>query len=321
MLKLLRICLITGLFSSLLVGCQQDENIVNLPKEEFIKHEELADITLDGDFERIYSQMEKEFQQQISLKELKQIGETFNKDVKTYELQSELTYNNELIEYTWINEDHAKGLRAYFNNEDLIVGLQFIPIETYPETDDVFTQADFILPFEDEWFVFWGGANSLVNYHYEDDRQRYAFDFLIMKDNKTFDGDPTKNESYYAFSENYVAPADGKVVKVVNDIEDNEPVGEMNEERPLGNHVIIDHGHDEYSYLAHFKYESITVNEGDEIKQGDVLGLVGNSGHSSEPHIHFHVADSPNATDSQSIRVNLVEYENLIRGDFVNSHK
>src|SRR5699024_9153078 len=139
-------------------------------------------------------------------------------------------------------------------------------------------------------FVFWGGANSLMNYHYEYENQRYAYDFVMMDDNSTYEGDATLNESYHAFGQDYIAPADGIVVKVENGIKDNEPVGEMNEENPLGNYVILDHGNDEYSYLAHFKYESIEINEGDEVKQGDVLGQVGNSGNSSEPHIHFHVA-------------------------------
>lgn len=100
-----------------------------------------------------------------------------------------------------------------------------------------------------------------------------------------------------------MAPADGIVVEVENSIEDNTPVGKMNEKQPLGNYVILDHDNTEFSYLVHFKYDSITVTEGDNVKQGGLLGLVGNSGNSSEPHIHFHVAYSPVPMTSKSINI------------------
>lgn len=317
LIRVIRICLIIGLVS-LIVGCSSEEGKSdNISKENVIKREELADIFLNGDFERIYSQMDKDFQQQVSLKQLQDIGEEFNDGVNTYDLQSELPLNDKLTQFIWIDDKNSKGMLATFDKDHTIVGLQVIHINSHPETDNVFTETEFQLPFEGEWFVFWGGANVLVNYHYEHENQRYAFDFLMMKNNSTYDGDPIKNESYYAFGENYLAPADGTVIEVVNDIRDNEPVGEMNREQPYGNYVIIDHGNSEYSHLAHFKYGSIKVNEGDDVKQGDILGLVGNSGNSSEPHIHFHVADSPDLEDSKSIRINLVGHEDLIRGDFV----
>jgi len=140
----------------------------------------------------------------------------------------------------------------------------------------------------------------------------------VLDDNhSTYEGDATLNESYYAFDKPYLAPADGEVLAVENGIEDNKPVGKMNEKNPLGNYVIIDHGNDEYSYLAHFKHKSIEVNEGDRVKQGDVLGRVGNSGNSSEPHIHFHVADSEHPERSKSIRINFDEGDSFIQGDFI----
>src|SRR5699024_11087661 len=103
-----------------------------------------------------------------------------------------------------------------------------LPLESYPETDDLRTKTQFKPPFAGKWLVFWGGTNALVNYHYAYENQRYAYDFLVMKDGQTYDGDAKKNESYHAFGKNVLAPADGKVVRVKNDIKDNEPVGEMN---------------------------------------------------------------------------------------------
>lgn len=172
-------------------------------------------------------------------------------------------------------------------------------------------------PFQDEWYVFCGGTNSPINYHYAYENQRYAYDFVIMNESISYDGDPTLNESYFAFGKEYLAPADGVVVEVENSVEDNTPVGTMNEKQPLGNYVILDHGNNEFSYLAHFKNQSVTVDIGDKVKQGDSLGQVGNSGNSSEPHIHFHVADSPDIKTSKSINIKFSSENNVIQGDFV----
>jgi len=299
----------------LLAACSNEEGISK--GEEPMKPKELPDAFLDDDYERIYSHMSKEFQDEVSLNELRDLGEDFHRGVSTYKLQFELPYGDDAKHYAWIDDSGSKGILAIIDEEDIIQGLQIMPLAAYPETDEAYTKTTFQYPFEDEWFVFWGGTNTLTNYHYEFENQRYAYDFTIVKEDNSFEGDQTLNENYYAFGENYLAPADGSIVKVENNVEDNEPVGEMNEEQPLGNFVIIDHGNEEYSYLAHFKHQSIEVIEGDDVKQGDLLGLVGNSGNSSEPHIHFHVADSPDPTSSKSIRINFNQEEKFIRGDFI----
>lgn len=208
-------------------------------------------------------------------------------------------------------------MMAVFDKNDIILGLQMMPLSNYPETDDLFTATVFDVPVQGEWFVFWGGTNSLVNYHYDYDNQRYAYDFIIMNGDCSYEGHPTVNRSYFAFDKEYLAPADGTVVAVKNDVTDNESVGTMNEAHPLGNYVIIDHGNKEFSYLVHFKHQSIVVDEGDRVSRGDLLGRVGNSGNSSEPHVHFHVADSPDPRNSKSIRINFGQKSELIQGDTV----
>ncbi|HIE26421.1 TPA: M23 family metallopeptidase [Candidatus Poribacteria bacterium] len=100
---------------------------------------------------------------------------------------------------------------------------------------------------------------------------------------------PFRIEDYYAFGRPVLAPADGKVVKVVSKMEDNIP---PKMEPNAGNYVIIDHGHSEFSCFAHFKKDSITVKVGQEVRQGEVIGYCGNSGFSSGPHIHYHLQDN-----------------------------
>jgi len=60
-----------------------------------------------------------------------------------------------------------------------------------------------------------------------------------------------------------------------------------------GNSVILDLGGGNYALYAHFQPGSIRVKEGDRVERGDVLALVGNSGNSLAPHLHFHVMNGP----------------------------
>ncbi|MNJ53851.1 Murein DD-endopeptidase MepM [compost metagenome] len=173
------------------------------------------------------------------------------------------------------------------------------------------------MPLKNDWFVFWGGENVIANYHYGTESQRYAYDFIKVKDGYSYSGDPKKNESYYAFGQEITAPEAGKVIHVVNDIADNEPVGIMNEKDLAGNVVAIDHGNGEYSYLAHLKKDSVTVKVGDIVQKGEVIGLCGNSGNSSEPHLHFQISDGDDLFTSSSLRVKWENDLHPIQGDTI----
>jgi murein DD-endopeptidase MepM/ murein hydrolase activator NlpD len=90
------------------------------------------------------------------------------------------------------------------------------------------------------------------------------------------------------------APADGVVVEAVDGIRDNRPQVEVeNRNAPAGNHVLLDLGNGEYALLAHLRRGSVRVREGRRVRAGDLLGRCGNSGNSSEPHLHFHLQDGP----------------------------
>ncbi|MDP5274761.1 M23 family metallopeptidase [Chengkuizengella axinellae] len=116
---------------------------------------------------------------------------------------------------------------------------------------------------------FWGGTNQFLNYHYVYENQRYAYDLIIKKDAQSYKGFKNKNENYYAFNKEILAPADGRVVKILDGIKDNVP-GEMNENQPEGNCVIIEHKNSEFSMLAHLKQNSILVKVGEIVNKGQV---------------------------------------------------
>ena len=127
--------------------------------------------------------------------------------------------------------------------------------------------------------------------------QRYAIDWVqISQQGSTFSGDVRRNESFFAYGEELLAVADGVVTVTQDGIPENvprqAPVVPITLESAPGNFVILDAGDGHYVLYAHLQPGSLRVKAGDRVAKGDVIGLVGNSGNSTEPHLHFHVCDA-----------------------------
>lgn len=158
------------------------------------------------------------------------------------------------------------------------------------------------LPFKGRWKVLWGGDTEQLNRHHKVSNQKFAFDFLGADDKaRTRLGSGITNKHFFAFGREVLAPAAGIVTDVISGVRDNKP-GSMNPYFALGNAVFIQHAENEVSVLAHLKFKSITVNVGDKVKAGQKIGLCGNSGNSSEPHIHFHLQNTPVIQDATGIK-------------------
>lgn len=168
-----------------------------------------------------------------------------------------------------------------------IAGFRVTPPPPAPPA--VQSAGPFGLPLEGEWFVFWGGDNLEDNKHLTHLNQRRAVD-LVMRgaDGKTHTGDGKKNEDYLAYGKRVLSVAPGTVVTVVDGVPDNPP-GQMEDYLAVGNMVVVQHAGSEFAVYAHLVPGSLRVREGQKVKRGQVLGAVGNSGRSSEPHLHFHV--------------------------------
>jgi len=148
------------------------------------------------------------------------------------------------------------------------------------------------LPFDREWWVFWGGATEAQNYHVVAPDQRYAYDFCIWREGGTHRNDGSRNEHFWAWGQPVLAPAAGTVAAVHDGEKDNRPLVEIqNLRQPAGNHVVLDLGGGEFALLAHFQRGSVRVKQGEQVRTGQVLGLCGNSGNSSEPHLHMHLQE------------------------------
>jgi len=199
-------------------------------------------------------------------------------------------------------------IKVIFDNQDMIIGLWFLPHSpAIPVIEKHETKLR--LPLKGNWLVFWGGDTKEPNHHHDVINQKFAFDFLTAGSNgKTYKGEGNKNEDYFAFGREVLSPADGIVTDLITGVRDNVP-GSMNPYSALGNAVLIKHREHEISVLAHFKQGSIKVKVGDRVKGGQVIGLCGNSGNSSEPHLHYHLQNTPIIQDGTGIKV---FFENVI---------
>lgn len=135
-----------------------------------------------------------------------------------------------------------------------------------------------------------GGSTSIVNYHHANARQKYAIDMvciagpLLAKSRRIGSGEC---RDYATFNARVVAPCDGKVSRIENDLDD-QLVGNRDQQNPLGNHIVLDVGDGALVELCHLKRGSIFVRPGQIVSAGDVLAAAGNSGNTTEPHLHIH---------------------------------
>lgn len=140
---------------------------------------------------------------------------------------------------------------------------------------------------EGTWYVGQGGASPLVNHHHSVPAQRYSID-LVRVDGKgrSWSGSAGRLQSYHAWGSSVVAPAAGSVLVVVDGLPEPE-IGTRDTENPAGNHIILELPGDVRLLVGHLQCGSVEVQEGQTVDTGDFLARVGNSGSSSEPHLHI----------------------------------
>jgi len=169
-------------------------------------------------------------------------------------------------------------------------------------------------PFHGEWLVVQGGRSSLVNHHYPLQSQRDALDLAQLANGHDRIGDRAKLESYPAWGAPLLAPADGRVAVVVNDCRDN-AVGQTDEQHLAGNHISIDLGNGRFVILCHLQKGSAQVAVGDIVHTGQFIARCGNSGNTSQPHLHLQVQNKPEIlTPGAETRLIFFRDANWMRG-------
>jgi hypothetical protein len=139
------------------------------------------------------------------------------------------------------------------------------------------------------------------NGHANPDEQ-FAVDLLALSDRfARSELEPRVNEDYAGWGRELIAPGAGVIARVEAEVPNQPRVEEVDERSftlrdgrrvPLGNHVVIDHGNGEYSLLVHMQPGSIPVSVGSRVRQGQLIGRLGNSGFSTEPHLHYQLQDA-----------------------------
>ncbi|MCP5060201.1 MAG: M23 family metallopeptidase [bacterium] len=166
--------------------------------------------------------------------------------------------------------------------------------------DDLEQAVEYHLPFEGVWSVANGGPDRSQSHSWSIVSQRYAYDFNVIADEGTsYRHDGRELEDFLAYGRAILAPAPGVVVRARDGMRDYPKTGtgwiDWRAGDPRGNHVLIRHARGEYSVLAHLQPGSVRVRVGDEVRRGQPMGFCGNSGHSTQPHLHFHVQDRSSA--------------------------
>ena len=160
-----------------------------------------------------------------------------------------------------------------------------------PSKDGYVCRNDYILPFAGRWVAVNGGADRKHSHSWSLPSQRYAYDFVVMDDEpKTGEGDRKALSGYFCHGMDVLAPADGRVVEARDGRRDSRTNGARaycDGADIRGNFVVIDHGSGEFSLTAHLLPGSLSVKVGDEVRQGQPIARCGNSGNTSQPHIHF----------------------------------
>lgn len=183
---------------------------------------------------------------------------------------------------------------------------------------------EYHFPLAGTWYV--GAAPSLHSHHRWATNQEFALDLVALGgDGGTHKGQGSRLDDYYGYGKDVLAVADGVVVEAVADAtEGNEGLrqpGESTEDYDkrsamaqnellakspkaiAGNYVILRHEGGEHSHYVHLKQGSVKVKAGDTVKRGQVIGQLGHTGNSTEPHLHFQLTDGPDPLYSRGLPI------------------
>ena len=172
------------------------------------------------------------------------------------------------------------------------------------------------------WLV--GAGASFHSTHRWAVPEEFALDIIAIDGSgSTHRRSGAENTDFYAYGADVVAAADGLVVRTIEGVDEPLPMlrrpsesmqayyGRIStqqaanmlrgEQGVSGNAVVLDHGNEEYSIYAHLSPGSVRVKNGQRVASGQVIGKLGSSGNSTEPHLHFQVCDKPSTLSCAGI--------------------
>ena len=142
--------------------------------------------------------------------------------------------------------------------------------------------------------------------------QRYAIDFVRLVDGALASGDPKVLSSWHCYGVELLAVAGGVVTSMLNDQPEWTPLEPvpvaLTKQTAAGNHVVIDMGNGLSYVFGHMQPGSVCVKVGDRVSPGQPLGLVGNSGNTTAPHLHMHVMSGHDLFQGHGVPYGFTDY-------------
>ena len=192
-----------------------------------------------------------------------------------------------------------------------------------PNIENYHSLIKYSLPFNGKWVVANGGVTEPLSHSWDIPTQRYAYDFILLDESgSSFHGEETEAGSFYCYGKDILAPADG----IIAEVGAGSPNSAITVSRDVscgardirGNYILICHANHEYSLLAHLKPDSILVAVGQAVRRGEKIAECGNSGNTTEPHLHFQVQRGTSFYSSPGLPV---EFENIVVAGTANYEK
>lgn len=212
----------------------------------------------------------------------------------------------------WVNTNINLGLIVFF------AGLSWAGLKGYTAPSETIALSS---PMgEGRFVVRQGGGSPFINIHAKVKPQNYALDILGLNSWGASSGLPGKENSlarYAIFGAEIIAPCDGQVITASDGLDDLDP-GKTDKENLAGNHVVLACLGAEI-VLAHMQKDSVQVARGDRVRTGELLGRVGNSGNTSEPHLHMHAergGETGRILDGEAVAFT-IDGRYLVRGDII----
>ena len=147
--------------------------------------------------------------------------------------------------------------------------------------------------------------------------QRFAIDWMRLgADGRLFNGDSKSNTSFYGYGAEVLAVADARVSDVRDTVPDNGGSNERSTrhvtvDSAVGNYLTLDLGRGRFALYAHLQPGNIKVKVGDQVKTGQVVALLGNSGNSDAPHLHFHLMDDNSPLGAEGLPYELTSFSQM----------
>jgi murein DD-endopeptidase MepM/ murein hydrolase activator NlpD len=183
---------------------------------------------------------------------------------------------------------------------------------------------EYDFPLRGTWYI--GASGTLHSHHRWAAMEEFALDILQFRErSKSYRTNGTTSQDYFAFGQDVISVADGTVVEAVDKYSDDDTKLKQENETydqydqriqsfqmeglqkdpysVAGNYIVIKHNDSEYSMYAHLKSGSVKIKKGDAVKRGQIIASVGNTGSSTEPHLHFQIQDGSDPLRSRALPV------------------